>query len=82
MRVVGKGQPWPLYIRERETFPTTEEEKWPQGRSRRVQKISPTPGFDLRTVQSDRTPVPNISSVCHERPEMLWKLPKHVGRNV
>jgi len=55
--------------------------KWPQGRSIRMRKISPRPGLDPRTVRPDRLPEPNTSSASHERPEMLWKLPKHVDRD-
>jgi hypothetical protein len=81
MRVGGQHQSWPLYTREREPVPTLQEEKWPQGHSRRVRKIFPLPGVDLRTFQPDRSPEPNSSSVSHERPEM-WKLLKNVGKYV
>lgn len=63
----------------RESVPTLQEEKWPQGRSRRVRKISPRLGLDPRTVRPDRLPEPNTSSASHERPEMLRKLPKYFG---
>jgi len=78
----GQRQPWPLYPQERELVPTLQEEKWPQGRSRRVGKISPLMGLDSRTVQPDRPSEPNSSSVSHERPEKLWKLARHVGKNI
>jgi hypothetical protein len=36
----------------KEPVPTVQEAGWAQGRSGRVRKISPPPGFDPRTVQS------------------------------
>jgi len=81
MRVGGQRQPWPFYTRERESVPTLQKENWPQGRSRLVRKISPLLGLDPQTVQPDRPPEPNSSSGSYERPEMLWKLPRHLGRN-
>ena len=43
--------PRPLYLREKIRYPSYRRLGGPQGRSGRVRKISPPPGFDPRTVQ-------------------------------
>jgi hypothetical protein len=48
---VVNATPWTLYPRERDLVPTVQEAGWIQGRSGWVQKISPPPWFDPRTVQ-------------------------------
>jgi hypothetical protein len=40
-----------LYLRERDQLPIVQEAGLPQGRSRRVRRNSPPPGFSPRTVQ-------------------------------
>ena len=48
---VVKASPRPLYPREKTRYPLYRRLGRPQGRSGRVRKISPPPGFDPRTVQ-------------------------------
>ena len=42
---------WPLYPRGETQYPLYSRLGGPQGRSGQVRKITPTPGFDPRTVQ-------------------------------
>jgi len=44
--------PWPLLVPGKTQYPLYRSLGGPQGRSGQVRKISPPPGFDLRTVQS------------------------------
>ena len=49
---MGSSEPRPgRFIPENDTVPLVQEACRPQGRSARVRKISPPPGFDPRTVQ-------------------------------
>jgi hypothetical protein len=48
---VVNDTPWPLCPRGKTLHPLYRRLNGPQDRSGRVRKISPPPGFDLRTVQ-------------------------------
>ena len=48
---VGNATPRPLYPGKETRYPLNRSLGGPQGRSGRVRKISPPPGFDPRTVQ-------------------------------
>jgi len=47
--------PWPLYPLDRDPVPVVQESWWATGPVWMVQKISPQPGYDPRTVQSVAT---------------------------
>ena len=51
MVCVVNAAPWSLYLRKRDPAPIVQEAVWAQARSGQVRKISPSPGFDPRTVQ-------------------------------
>ena len=48
---VVNATPWPLYPHGETRYPLCERLRGPQGRSGRVREISPSPGFDPRTVK-------------------------------
>jgi hypothetical protein len=69
--VSGQRQaPAALYPPEKDPVPIVQEAGWAQGRSGQVRKISPTPGFDPRTVKpvassyTDYTTRPLIARGC------------------
>ena len=67
---VVNATPWPLYPRERDPVPLYRRLGGPSGRSKWVWKISPPPGFDLRSVH------PLASRYTD------WTLPAHCSRTV
>ena len=66
-RRVVKNTLWPLYPGKENRYPLRRRLDEPQGRSGRVPKISPPPGFDPRTVQ----PVASRHTD--------WAIPAHVS---
>ena len=59
---VVNATPRPLYPRERDPVLIVQEAVWAAGPVWTVRKISPTPGFDLRTVQPVASRLPTVRS--------------------
>jgi len=63
---VINARPWPLYLGKETWYPLYRRLGGPQGRSGRVRKAYPPPGFDPRNVQ------PVASRYTH------WAIPAHI----
>jgi len=65
--------PRPLYPLEETRYPQRSRRGGPQGRSGRVQKISPPPGFDYQTVQPVASSYTDWTNTAHPKRLIPYK---------